>query len=106
MKQGRRKRAKAAAEAGQIGIPPWFKPRYMEAFFCFMLHELGGSVSLPSERLDRFPTTAKAVFGYDEESKIVTASYSDGTGGDDGEPQIILPNGAEQLAISKTKAVA
>lgn len=105
MKEGRRKRAKAATEAEVMGIPPWFKPDYMEAFFCFMLHQVGGSQSLSVESLDSFPEAAKVVWDYDEEKKIITASYTDGKG-DDGEPKIILPSGAEQLAISSKKVVA
>lgn len=105
MKQGRRKRAKAAAEAETMGIPPWFKPDYMEAFFCFMLHQVGGSQSLSVDSLDSFPEAAKVVWEYDEDKKIITASYTDGKG-DDGEPKIILPSGAEQLAISKKVAAA
>ena len=105
MKQGRRKRAKAAAEAETMGIPPWFKPDYMEAFFCFMLHRLGGSQSIAVENLDKFPEDAKVVWDYDEDLKTITASYTDGKG-DDGEPKIILPTGAEQLAISSKKVEA
>lgn len=103
MKQGRRKREKAAKEAAEK--MPAFDPKYLQAFLVLMLHKLGGTETITMAQLESFPENAEVVWTFDEEKQAVTVTCPDGPGGD-GESKILLPSGAEQLAISNNKAVA